>query len=110
MSLLNKETIRHQYPENLVDRCRYLEKVKRNLHEEIRLDKEYIDRIETENKTLREYAKRVDGDEDHCVWIWIGDGYDLTRSMLNDTPILIRADDLKYLMEHGETVAEKDEL
>jgi len=93
------------YPESMLLRNHYLEKENLSLREIIHtmLD-ERID-LKIDIKKAHEWMQK-DTDEGR-VWFWQGDGYDLTRSMVNDLPVLIRADQLRKLLKDGEIIADE---
>lgn len=95
----------NKYPESLHDRCKYLERVIESLKEVISSNDKYIASLRLKLKTQGEFIEKEH--EYSRLWVWQSDGYDYLRSMANDLPVLIRADDLRYLVENGEFVAEE---
>jgi hypothetical protein len=96
----------NNYPESLVDRCAYLDRVISGLKDIIEGNDKYIHNLRIDLKKLRDF---IDKDPEHRgTWVYQGDGYDYIRSMSNDLPVLITAHELRHLIENGETVAEPE--
>ena len=87
--------------QSLVNRCEYLERANDNLLEIINSQDAQIKELRLDTKLIQEFR---DSSEDNRVWVWQSDGYDNSRTMASDLPVLIRASQLRVLLEKGETV------
>lgn len=99
----------NSYPESLHNRCTYLERENEKLKTaltEVCAEKDiYIHSLRLEVNKLREF---IDRDKEYSrLWVWQGDGYDFTRSMSNDLPVLITGAELRDLLKSGEVVADE---
>jgi hypothetical protein len=90
------------YPESLINRCTYLEKVNRNLRETVIRNDQYIESLREDIKRLNELLE--DNETQNRIWVFNNDGYDNIASMCNDLPVLIKACDLRDILLRGETV------
>jgi hypothetical protein len=93
------------YPESLIERSKYVEKVNDNLREIILRNEEYIESLRENYKLLSEVVSK----EGHYerLWVFQNDGYDNLNSMVGDLPVLIKAADLRNLIKNGELICEE---
>jgi hypothetical protein len=77
------------------------DKTIKNLYTHIGELEETLVKLMRDIKLMREYKDFSEGDEDHRIWVWQDDGSDDLPSLVNDSPVLIRADQLRNLLRRG---------
>jgi len=75
------------YPESLVDRCAYLERVIEGLRNVIENNDKYIHNLRVDLKKVRDFIEK--DPEKVGTWVYQGDGYDYIRSMSNESGLTI---------------------
>lgn len=95
----------NKYPDSLFEHNKYLKRKLESLSEIIKLQDKRLNDTVIQMEKMAEYAERKT--DESTVWFWHGDGYDNTKSMCNSTIVVFRADELRYLLKNGETVADE---
>lgn len=93
--------------QSLANRVNHLESVNKFLNQQIVASQRRIDELQEDARLLADYTDYRHNESrasDNPVWIWQGDGYDNSKSMHSHTPVLIRAYQLRELLEHGEKI------
>ncbi|WP_339869002.1 hypothetical protein [Pseudohongiella nitratireducens] len=79
-----------------------------NLRESVQIQERKIERLSELLQKASDYKDYLENPEESPVWIWQGDGEDRPDSMVNSLTVVIRADQLRALVDKAKNDAVRD--